>query len=211
MVGRLNMAEEFFSFADMQRKLEGCIIRYKGEPHSVHVAQGLRPNIVKIRKLDLTSEWKNVDVTEDDFDIQAVPLGYVNFNNQAVYFYREAQREVLCTTHPTRLRWKYNEGEREKNREIDVFTCPSFADMIMNKYPSFDEVVSKLSSKEQIGNSIAFNRMYCVSRRNRARLLMFRGKLLGTFNSKRKLAMEDAPDFSLHMRLLNKCGVHFDA
>lgn len=204
------MAEAFFSHADMQRKLDGCIIRYKGEPRNVYVQQGLKPNIVKIRKLDSVSEWTPVDVTEDDFDIQAVPLGYVNHNNQAIYFYREAQREVICSTHPTRLKWKFNEGERDKGKAIEVSYMPSFSDMIVNKYPSFNEVIAKLSSKEQIGNSLAFTRMYSVSRRNRARLLMFRGKLLGTFSSKWKLTMEDAPDYSLHMRVLNKCGVQFE-
>jgi hypothetical protein len=200
------MAEKFFNFQDMQRKLEGCIVRYKGEPVLVHIPPGLAEDQVKIKRLDPKAGWNTVKVTEDVFDISAVLLGYVNNGKNCLYVSRDARREVLCSTHPTRLKFKRNDGD-QRDDGIDVSISVDFANMIKNRYPSFDEVVKALAPKEAIGSSKAFHRMYAISRGNRVRNLLFRGSVLGTFSSKWVLSMEEAPDYSIHARVLEKLGV----
>lgn len=135
-------------------------------------------------------------------------MGYMNdySNNRACYISRDARREILSSTHPNRLSIIHNEGE--EGRKFDLYNV-GFADMVLNKYPSFTEVINTLKDKSKIGQSIAFHRLYCIDRRNRARLIMFKGELLGVFDIKWRLSLEPDKDVSIHKRILSKMGVRF--
>lgn len=206
------MADKYFSRADLYRKLNGCIIRYKGYPHSVIVREVENPRDEETVYIYPPSKGEHkafkVTYTTDDFDNSSFSLGFVNFQNRAYFLSREARREVLTCTHPSRISVHSLDYDKDAPRSSVIYS-EGFEDMVVRKYPTFEEVKTTLTPKETIGCSLAFHPLYAIVRSNRLRSLYFKKEVLGIFNSKWELTIEPDNDTSIHRKVLSGFGVTF--
>lgn len=111
------------------------------------------------------------------------PLGNVNQNGSVVYTERTPTRSiqqgllvdaVLCTQvasvpvkldpHKKKLRGiSFGSEKPYGNAHVDLFG-PFFYDMLMNRYPSYEEVVENLRDPEIMNSGCAFHRDYSIMR-----------------------------------------------
>lgn len=94
----------------------------------------------------------------EEIDINPVKLGYVNYNRQAVYFFRV----------PMRRDWK--QGLRNqtlattKGRQLDRIPSKSLAKLIEGSYPTFNKALERMTSENTRLISLAFSRNFAIDK-----------------------------------------------
>lgn len=133
--------------ADVQMRLHGTIIRYKGEPVQAYHNK-LDSLLLDLYTLRNRKETKDVHSSDEDLDISSVPLGFVNATKGKTFL---ANRVTAR---------RQNQGLSEVNVYIkDMYTSESrrpwpfsfadLADTIEGKYPKFIDSVEKLNTKQK--------------------------------------------------------------
>lgn len=145
------MAVGFASVGDTNMYLNNSIIMYDGVPHYVSNTGAEKNNEVTgfcmspmLMKHD---QGKKLSVTDNKFVHNGILLGYVNYKGQATYVKRKPsrrQKSGVCKNSLCKSKYNIN------------LTDKSFANMLMNKYPSFDTCIYKLEDRRTI--SAAFHR-----------------------------------------------------
>lgn len=145
-----------FASTDLSQRLNDTICRFKGIPYQVKYEGG--------DELALRSLYPPrgiIDVIKSDnifFDISTVPLGYVQVTPDTVAYisrkpariYKQglSQESVICD---------YLSGnDFQKKPAFSIFSEPMY-NMILDKYPDLNTVLSILTSKEK-STEIAISR-----------------------------------------------------
>lgn len=150
------MAERLYNADDVRSKLHRSIILVGGQPAWVDCAT-LNGDTFTVTFCDRRLGARTVDYTKPDVSYDEIPLGFLNHNLKAHYFYPVPIRH-------SRLGLRIeNIGSRSGHAINDYISTPSFIDCVKGDYPSYDRCL-EIISKAEIGSSMAFHRHYCVER-----------------------------------------------
>jgi hypothetical protein len=149
---------------DVQQKLDGTLVRYKGEPCWCTYEGGF---IVRLYTFEAYkgkgSNGFTVDCMDEALDYSAPALGYINEKKEgAVYLIRYPRKQFNGGLKPSQVNaWSLlaerDIGRREVNLVSEAVEC-----MFKNKYPKFDEVVEEVLDSKGDMYSKAFHRKLAV-------------------------------------------------
>ena len=150
--------------ADYEARLNGGVILYNGIPCRVQV-DGHQINIT-----DLTSSRhvaRNVDPLDENIDISAPELGFMNTPTCAVYLERIPRRRYkqaleAASVLETVLRRNGPVQEVPAGRGASIYS-DDFRKMFTQRYPSFDEAVSRIVSEDSEVQSVALSRKVAIT------------------------------------------------
>lgn len=143
---------------DYEARLNGGIVFYKKKPVYVYAT-----NSGKI-ELFTFPENERIGVVapqDENLDISAPKLGFVNIGGKAVYCYRKPLRQYKQSLQTNSIA-TFTPLRKEPTSVSDIFQTKQFAEMLMGKYPSLDVALKFVKEKKK--GSMAFNRNMCVSR-----------------------------------------------
>lgn len=198
------MAQDRLTPEDLDLRLNNTICRYKGHPYYVQTGRADGRNSypkISLYKLDGTmSRPINVDHTSDEFDDSSPPLGYMNYNNQAIYLKRVPHRlqnqgvrqESIMSIPSTRGHW---------------FTSVSMESCILGRYPSQDQAMSTL---QDAGSpyGVAIHRHIALSWIDSRTLgLYYKARLIATKIYGSDWSYLEASDSTLIRNIIGKTGV----
>lgn len=199
---------------ELSMRLDQTICRYKGHPYFVITsgyAETIYPN-VGLCRLNSSRMIPSiiVDHRDPDFDDSAVPLGYLNWADEACYLKRIPQRvsaQGLRSNSIEMLPRPRTSGARETS----WFTAREMESCILGRYPSLNSVLSWLRESGRVGASKAIHREIAVSLIDSRRMgLLYKGRLVATSDSVRDVSnwtYLDNPDASILRRIIEKTGV----
>ena len=152
---------------DANQALTDSIISYKGR--SIYVTSAIAGNgkIVINTKDMLTGKGETIDVKDPDLNFQSPKLGYVNFENGAVYVARKPRRQWKQGLYKTCL----ISMPQKQGRDL---ICSSLVRTIEGVYPSFEECVNRVQIPGI--SSVAFCREFAITSRGQ---LCFKGREVG--------------------------------
>lgn len=137
-------------------RLVETIIRYKGLPVMVHDCQTSGKDILVFYTFISGDDDGIHQANLDEFNLDPVPLGYVNHKNYAHYLTRA----------PMRRDWR--QGLRMMNMFDPDGANPrqlgwkAVAETIVGKFPSFSNTIGRLQSNPERSSKIAFNRDFSL-------------------------------------------------
>lgn len=136
------------TYQDANMYLSGSIILDGEEPVIVNeVEQNFMANIIPIA----ANHGYVKDLKGGDFNINPIPLGYLNRDDNSYYISRLPKRS-----------WR--QGLSRNNILTDLpwqrMLCEGFVDMAKNIYPSFKQSLGKVDSGDV--KRCAFNRKFCL-------------------------------------------------
>jgi len=142
-------------------RLNETIIRYKGAPVMVHDCQQ-DGKLIRVAYTFISGDDEGVHhASLDEFNLDPVPLGYVNFKNNAHYLTRA----------PMRRDWRQGlrmmnifDPEGANPRQIG---WKAVAETIVGKFPTFSSAIGKLQTSLESGRAskIAFHRDFSLNTR----------------------------------------------
>ena len=180
---------------DVRKRLVGSICRLNGEP--IYVRDSKAHVVGYYGVID--EIYKTVDYRVKEFDYRSPPLGYMNYDGQAIYVSRipdrHNQRQGLChdviTGTPTwpRGRWP----------------CPEIGFCIKGSHPTLEQAIQRIDDSEC--ESVAIHRHVAISKLNGCTLgIHYRGRLVGMReNGIYRLLQSQELSFLLHP--LKKAGI----
>jgi len=197
MFRRKEMPDRFLSSEDAFRRINGCMVRYRGEVYYA-VVQKTRVSLFDV-ELSTEREVKRISINDPDLDISSIPLGYFLFNGSAYYAMRHAVRKQSAGICLQNVIVRKNNVLGDALISKDEFFSPLFKRMLLNKYPSISETERKRFE-------VPISREFCLDWENAD--VYFKGELFGTFN-KRNLVVSPLPSFddTLLLLRLQKLGV----
>lgn len=145
---------------DIQRYMGNCILMYDNFPYLTLFLDVREISLCKITEVNSASrKGLTVLLTDDRLDVTSPPLGYYNHDKQALRLERQPYKQ-------------FSQGLTDRNTVIydvddnrhydDTIFCQGVEDMLVNKYPSFDEAWKLLDSQ----SSIALSRDVALGRPN---------------------------------------------
>lgn len=160
-------AARYETEGEISMRLSSTLIMYNGEPAYVYQTEGF---VLKIKML-LGQNTLSVKADDPKIDLTPPRLGYANLGRRSQFIFRSPVRRYKqgCDRHNTRSRHGRLEGE--------AFHSKEFGEMIMNIYPSFEEILN--SSKNPFKQSTAFSREFSLLRSG---VLNYKGQGVGEFN-----------------------------
>ena len=152
---------------DANQALADSIIRYKGR--AIYVSNVFKDagKVVIQTKDMLTGRGRLIDVHDPELNFQSPKLGYVNFENGAVYVARKPRR-----------RWKQGIDKAclicMPQRNAKELICSSLVRTIEGVYPTYKEAVDTVQIPGI--SSVAFCREFAITSRGQ---LFFKGRDVG--------------------------------
>lgn len=137
-------------------RLAETVIRLKGVPVLVTTCEQNGKNILVHYTHIMEDAPPSANVIED-FDLDPVPLGYVNFGGKASYISRM----------PMRKDWR--QGMRMSNIVDTSGYNPTrmplrvICQTIVGDFPSFDRAIAGVTRKSRAASSVAFHRDFAVT------------------------------------------------
>jgi hypothetical protein len=128
--------------ADLQARLHGTVIRYRGNPFFC-VVDG--PDVV-LRTLKDDRVYARVPPDDKDLDISSVPLGFVNHSKLkfAVHIRREPVRRYKQGVDPQSMTYTPLSNKHMVGGEI--FRDPGFQENTLNQFPDFKQALRSLTA-----------------------------------------------------------------
>jgi hypothetical protein len=168
-----------------KQRLVGTIVRIKDEPVKV----------LDISPKGIATAYFLKDENEfftdiDNLNLEPVPLGYINYKNQAYYLVRK----------PIREDWR--QGLRVGNiafigpQGFMEFPRKELRDTILNQYPTFAQAVEAVAKQRKA--KVAFSRVFAVSADKE---LLYKERVVGSFDK--------LPQLSDKFRYLHECLQEF--
>jgi hypothetical protein len=166
------MGKEFFGAEDKKQKLNGTICMYKGSPVYVQ-AERDDDTTVTIQNLTGKNLPKKIKYTDEEFDYLNIPLGYLNYGQNAMYLSRQPARQYYQG-----LRAEYIMADGPRQHYVaDYFMTSSMVSCILGDHPTFHKALEAVVDGE--AQSRAFSRHLSVSREERRVGINYRGRLIG--------------------------------
>lgn len=160
------MSKFFFdSIQDANQKLASTVVMAKGLPCYIETVQGLNTDQqAKIYWMPLDQHRNDSEILRLDketFEVKRLPsLGYVNHRNYSHYLSRRPVRQAVQGLNSRNV---HIPGGDEGTPNWDAMLYSrDFADMLMNKYISFDRVFDEILTS-QMPLKKAFSRTFAMS------------------------------------------------
>lgn len=134
------MAQDRMTREDLFLRLEDTIVRYKGHPYYVRVADAY-PNIHLYKLTNTRTIAHTVDHRDSDLDDSSPPLGYLNLVTGAVYLKRMSLRQQSQGLRASQLHAIPNMGFSRS-----MLTGLPMENTILGRYPSFDQALEQLKA-----------------------------------------------------------------
>lgn len=148
---------------DIPQKIGESIFRYKGFPYYCRDAGGNRLALYNL--WNIQGEYvQMIDYQDKDFDFSSVPLGYVNVKDYVcvAYIMRTPVRKVKQGINNHNTKYYNLPGVKPCGGLNYVLFSKAFTDMVMDKYPSLEEAMTKLRKLQEPGG-IAITRSIALS------------------------------------------------
>lgn len=142
---------------------------------------------------------------DDKFDISSIPLGYVNWNNRAIYLKRHpyrAWKQGICTQSVTAYEVS---GEHSQGVQVSkVLSSHDFHASVCGKFPALKEAVRLVLTKGGF-KSMAISKDIAIEKVNSTTLYVYlKGMHLGVLDAENKnLSIVNIPEKPALMRLVN--------
>lgn len=201
----------YINFEDMKRRIGQTVIKYKGK----HVYAQPNENAPRELSLDLMNihtreEFKGISSSDEDLDVNAFPIGYVNKGEIAVFTARmpaRINRQGLCSDNTV---YFYRGREAVSNIGRSDIHSSFFFDMLNDNYPSFEVALKKVSSNDEI-NSIAINKKLALERTDIGLVnLIYFTTPVAVFDSKSK-SFKVTERFAHYLPILKHNGIDAEA
>ncbi|MBD3261819.1 MAG: hypothetical protein GF334_09180 [Candidatus Altiarchaeales archaeon] len=199
------MGKTYLTREDIRMRLNRTIVSYQGDYYTVDVDAPVNEwHQITLRPLggDNTRRNRSVTVNHSEVDASTPRLGYFNFNNSAYYISRVPER-------------RQNEGFRPESATVlprmpvgGWVTSNSFREMLHGNYPTIDEALQELKTKET--DKLAINYDIAIGWLDSRMTLgiFFKERLIGHYDEKQdRYLLFDSKEKSLITRLLSKTGV----
>lgn len=150
--------------ADFEARLNGGVVLYKGIPHRVLIDE----HQINLADL-LTSRTviRDVPPLDENLDISAPELGFMNRETHAVYLERMPRRLYRQSLESRSVveTCLYREGPIQEvpNGRGNAIYSKDFLKMFTEPYPTFDQAVAKLTAPDSEVLSIAVSRMVALT------------------------------------------------
>lgn len=152
------MNVEFENINDTHRKLDGCIVEYKGAIHSVRVDPGNTDHYkVTLRKVPNGRAF-TVNTKEEEFEARFLPLGYMNYEKGCVWLSRSPARRMTLGIGDRVVEFSDVDGKTVL-RNVSI-ASQDYVNLYENKYPTYAEAIKKLTSTPI--SSIALSRDFAM-------------------------------------------------
>lgn len=136
-----------FASTDLSQRLNDTICRYKGIPYQVKYEGG-----DELALRSLIPPRGIMEIIKSDnifFDISTVPLGYVQVTpDRVAYISRKPARIYKQGLSQESVFCDYLDTNLQKGLSFSIFSEPMH-NMIIDKYPNLNTVLSMLASKEK--------------------------------------------------------------
>lgn len=182
------------SFEDMNQQFAHTVIFYKGKPCKVKQVGA------KVKLLNLVTQRSGlVEFKLADFSPPPLRLGYVNYEETAVYVSRlhARQYQIGLSSNNCRMTIPNNMASpNSKSAIIDKlanFEAPEFADMFFGHYPKLKDAFNHAS---EFKGAVAFDKQFAVDRSAR---VFYKTDYVGEYQGENKISFQKA--FS-HLSLL---------
>ena len=153
-------------------RLRGTIVRHDGRPAVIQSVNS---------RGETAFNYLGYTVVENDhldnFNLDPVPLGYINMNNTAKYIGRMPARQYRQGVRHNTIIGK--DGGRVPYNEPDLFNC------IVGSYPGLETCIELVYNGEF--NRRAWTKKYAIGRHNRSKTLLtllYKDKDVGTIRLK---------------------------
>lgn len=148
------MDVDFESHGDVQRKLDRCIVEYKGALHSLRVTAD-EPDYYKVRLSKIPGGRAVTVSTQDpDFEARFLPLGYMNIENGVVWMTRNPTRRMVLGIGDHVVN-KFNLDDRLVGLGAAPMVSQDYINVYEDKYPSFVDALKDLTTLPISGRAIA--------------------------------------------------------
>lgn len=195
--------DPFLNQDDTVARLDNTIVLYRGCAVYVRVRNTDPLNTIRLYKIGASQgdNYRAVLATDPDLEVYDFNLGYCNIGARAYYAARRPVR-------------RYKQGLSVENimfkpavTRDGYSTHAALKQMLENTYPSFEEALTKVSSRK--AESCAFDRALCLERDDTMIFLRYKGTIIGTYDKKRSLItlMKDIPGISFYMDLLRSYSI----
>lgn len=139
---------------DFEQRLHQGICLYNGRPYSLSLFNAKYVQLSPIHS-ESKLEAQTVEITDPLLDISSPSLGYVNHGPQALYLMRKPERRYKQTLTAASIEvFDPNGGDGWSG---NVVYSKGAEEMFLNVYPSFEEALSGLSRKDQVGIAVSRN------------------------------------------------------
>lgn len=167
------MAEPFIDLADTRQRIHRTICMYDGKPMYVSVMDVDLVGLYPLRRE--RGEPNHVRVTDKKFSYKSVPLGYINYQNNALYVMRIPARQTRAGISPENL------TTIPQVPTEDFFLTKAFEDCILGKHPGLRTAVKSLLDVKAA--SVAVHRHVALSWYTKDFLrVQYRGTDVGKFD-----------------------------
>lgn len=182
------MAKHYDNLDDVKSKLAGTIINYNDVP-VVCKAAVLCEDDMESFMLHITNSltgrnMHHVKLQDPKLNWTKFNLGYINYGNHgAFWFYRQPLRQYRQGLKAEQM--KYLASERTPDFGLNFpGPCKQTEDMLLNRYPSIEEIEKKLKDGE--APTVAFHRDLALSwdKIHKDMILEHKGKLIGCMSAK---------------------------
>lgn len=173
----MSLSIPYENVGDAQMRLQGSVVLYDGEPVYIREVTQVgagdpKGDVFRVyaEPLPLTSRERNREdefrkfISSKKFDMAPFPMGFMNWNGDAVYIHRRARRQQ---------RQGFSEGtfgadfvsQNPNGTGINFGTCvksKEFVDCIKGKYPSVSDATKIIMNDK--ARSVAFSRTFALVR-----------------------------------------------
>lgn len=137
---------------DLNQRLHGGIAFYDGKPVMVSIG-GDSGTSIFITSFPKEGELVEIDENDEKFDISSPALGWVNGKTRCLYVYRRPERKYKQTLSQSSVSF-FNplKNANDQNTFEDfvdnnsMFFSEAFKNMLLNEYPSNEEVFKALDA-----------------------------------------------------------------
>lgn len=142
---------------DVHMRLNGCLVRYKDIPYYCVSSQDNDGMHVLLYSLGKMTPKHSVHSSDVELDVSSVPLGYVNYSDEAYFMQRipmRRQRQGVSSgnTNVCKVGGDYNVSVPTSQ----IIKSKGMHDSIRGIFPSYQEALKRLRSQEQ--ESVAISR-----------------------------------------------------
>lgn len=171
---------------DVRSRINNTVAFYKKRPvfiqHGNNALGEDRKLTVNLDDLISGERTREVHSSDEDLDVQAKPLGYVNLDGRVLYAMRAPIRKGIQCLHATNL-YMYDLDGQITMSSGEHKTIP-FGKMLMNDYPSLNDALTEI----ELGyvQKMAFGRKLALRQTGKLIKLLYINKCIGVLNRRER-------------------------
>lgn len=210
-MGKIIEEKGYVTYQDVSSRLNNCYCVYKGEVHIIQASVKQEPggnnhkvyitslkNYRNVPYRGVNDKAKIVDYRDEEVDISALPLGFVNYEGDAVLIERAPMRRNQAGTCPANIIcWPTNDNSCAYTEAMNT--------LVDNKYPEWNKAI--LSLREDEAESVAVSHTVALFKGESGVINVYLRKRSVGFIMDDRVFLYELPDRSFVMRTLEKQGI----